>query len=266
MYKILLSFDTEEFDVPREKGVDIPLEESVRISSIGMTHILDILARHGVKATFFCTTNFAENAPDIMQRIINEGHEVAAHGCDHWNPLPSDVENSRRILRELTGCDILGYRQPRMFPVSEKEVARCGYLYNSSLNPTFIPGKYMHLSTPRRPFMQDGVLQIPASVTPRLRFPLFWLSYHHLPANTYLALAERTLRHDGYFTTYFHPWEFYDTTSRKDFKLSFVHNRRSGAPMVERLDMLIRRFLAMGAEFVTFTPFAREWMAELRKI
>lgn len=84
------------------------------------------------------------------------------------------------------------------FRCSESEIARQGYLYNSSLNPAFIPGRYMHLTEPRTCFMKEGVLQIPASVTPWLRFPLFWLSCHNLPAGLYRWLCRRTLRHDGY--------------------------------------------------------------------
>ncbi len=71
---ILLSFDTEEFDVPREQGVEISLERSMEVSVEGTTHILNILKENGVTATFFCTTTFAQNAPDVMKRIIEEGH------------------------------------------------------------------------------------------------------------------------------------------------------------------------------------------------
>ena len=67
---ILLSFDTEEFDVPRESGVDFSLEEAMKVSRHGAGRILDTLEANGVKATFFCTTNFAENAPEIMRRIV----------------------------------------------------------------------------------------------------------------------------------------------------------------------------------------------------
>ena len=67
---ILLSFDTEEFDVPREHGVDYPLDEAMKVSVYGTNRILDCLLRNDVKATFFCTTNFAENAPEVMKRII----------------------------------------------------------------------------------------------------------------------------------------------------------------------------------------------------
>ena len=91
---ILLSFDTEEFDVPREHGVDFPLDEAMKVSVYGTNRILDCLKKNGVKATFFCTSNFAENAPEVMRRIMDEGHEVAAHGCDHWQPQASDVKRN----------------------------------------------------------------------------------------------------------------------------------------------------------------------------
>lgn len=262
--KVLLSFDTEEFDVPRERGVDIPLAESVRISEFGTNRILDILERHKVNATFFCTTNFASNAPDTMKRIIALGNEIAAHGCDHWQPRPSDVGESRRVLRQLTGQPVLGFRQPRMFPVSDDAIRDAGYIYNSSLNPTFIPGHYFHLDKPRTPFMRDGVLQIPAGVTPLVRFPLFWLAYHHLPAGLYRSLALRCLRHDGYFTTYFHPWEFYPSGDHPELRMSWVHNRNAGPGMERRLEDLIVMFLRHGADFQTYTPFAKEKIHELQ--
>ena len=257
MAKILLSFDTEEFDVPREHGVEISLDESMKISIAGTNSILDVLLKHGVKATFFCTSNFVENAPDVMRRIIDEGHEVAAHGCDHWQPKPTDVTRSKEIIERLTGVTVHGYRQPRMFPVSNEEIARCGYVYNSSLNPAFIPGRYMHLTDPRTFFMKDGVLQIPAAVTPIARFPLFWLSYHHLPAGLYRRLAKRVANHDGYFATYFHPWEFFDLSSRPDLKMPYLIHHNSGANMADRLSELIAYFKQSRDEFVTYYEFAK---------
>jgi peptidoglycan/xylan/chitin deacetylase (PgdA/CDA1 family) len=68
---ILLSFDTEEFDVPREHGVSYTLQEGMEVSKEGTNRILDVLKENGVKATFFCTGNFAENAPEVMQRIMD---------------------------------------------------------------------------------------------------------------------------------------------------------------------------------------------------
>ena len=88
---ILLSFDTEEFDVPREHGVNYSLKQGMEVSVIGTNRILDVLKDNDVKATFFCTGNFVENAPETIQRIKDEGHELACHGVDHWEPKDTDV-------------------------------------------------------------------------------------------------------------------------------------------------------------------------------
>ena len=254
---ILLSFDTEEFDVPREHGVDISLEAGMRVSIEGTNRILDVLKQNNVKATFFCTGNFAENAPEVMQRIMDEGHEVACHGVDHSQPKATDFAMSKQIVERVTGRTVYGYRQPRMFAVSDEEIEKAGYRYNSSLNPAFIPGRYMHLREPRTWFMKGGVMQIPASVTPWLRFPLFWLSLHNLPERLYHWLVRRTLKHDGYFVTYFHPWEFYDLKEHPEFKMPYIIRNHSGREMVQRLDRLVKMLKNRQQTFVTFNEFVR---------
>lgn len=252
---VLLSFDTEEFDVPREHGVDFSLEEGMKVSVEGTNRILDMLRENEVKATFFCTGNFAIHAPEVLKRIMEEGHEVACHGVDHWDPKETDFARSKEIVESITGHKVYGYRQPRMFSVDESEIKRVGYLYNSSLNPAFIPGRYMHLAAPRTWFVKDGVLQIPASVTPWVRFPLFWLSLHNLPWTWYKMLANWTLRHDGYFVTYFHPWEFYELKAHPEFKMPFIIRNHSGQQMCERLDRLVKMLKARGYAFVTYNEF-----------
>ncbi len=253
---ILLSFDTEEFDVPREHGVDFTLEEGMKVSVEGTRRILDVLKTNGVRATFFCTGNFAEHAPEMVRRIVDEGHEVACHGVDHWQPKETDFARSKEIVERVAGRTVNGYRQPRMFPVVESEIKRAGYRYNSSLNPAFIPGRYMHLTAPRTWFVEDGVMQIPASVTPWLRFPLFWLSLHNLPEVLYHWMVRCTLRRDGYFATYFHPWEFYDLKEHPEFRMPFIIRNNSGRQMVQRLDSLIRMLKERRYEFITYNEFA----------
>ncbi|MBR8725257.1 polysaccharide deacetylase family protein [Bacteroides pyogenes] len=252
---ILLSFDIEEFDVPLEHGVDLAMEEQIRISTAGTETILDILKAKGVKATFFCTANFALRSAAVVRRIVDEGHELASHGYYHWTFHTEDLLRSKQALEELSGREIRGYRQARMMPVPEAGVFKAGYVYNSSLNPTFIPGRYMHLSAPRTFFMKAGVWQIPASVSPWLRFPLFWLSCHNLPFALYRWLCHRTLRHDGYLTTYFHPWEFYPLNNHPEFNLSFIVRNRSGEEMAKRLADWIDFFKGKEAVFATFSHF-----------
>ena len=263
---ILLSFDIEEFDGPREHGVDYSLEEGIQVSVDGTNRILDVLKANDVHATFFCTGNFAEHATDVMQRIVNEGHEVACHGVDHWQPKETDFALSKEIVERVAGVTVTGYRQPRMFPVVESEIRKAGYRYNSSLNPAFIPGRYMHLTTPRTWFMKDGVMQIPASVTPRIRFPLFWLSLHNLPERIYHWMVRRVLRHDGYFVTYFHPWEFYELKKHPEFNMPFIIRNHSGQEMVDRLDRLVKMLKSQNHQFITYNEFVNIHMQNTQKI
>ena len=256
--KVMLSFDAEEFDVPREHGVEWnALDEGMSVSRYGVNRILDCLKECGVRATFFCTTNFATHAPEVMDRILREGHEVASHGCDHWQPVPEHVIHSKRILERQLGIRIYGYRQPRMFPVDLRELRRQGYAYNASLNPAFIPGRYMHLNMPRTCFTEEGILQIPASVSPWLRIPMFWLSLHNFPLWLYQALCRRIIRHDGYFNTYFHPWEFYSLIDHPEFKLPFIIRNHSGQAMYDRLKAVITDLQSRGAEFCTYREYSQ---------
>lgn len=252
---ILLSFDIEEFDGPREHGVDYPFEEGMKVSIEGTKIILDILKSNDVRATFFCTGNFAMNAPDVMNRIVSEGHEVACHGVDHFEPKETDFEKSKEIVEAVTGVTVTGYRQPRMFPVSDSKIRMAGYEYNSSLNPAFIPGRYMNLKTPRTWFLEGDVVQIPASVTPLIRFPLFWLSLHNVPESIYQWMVRRVLKKDGYFATYFHPWEFYELNEHPEFKMPFIIKNHSGQEMAKRLDNLIKMLKNKGHKFITYNEF-----------
>lgn len=255
---VLLSFDTEEFDLPREHGVDISIDMSMSVSRYGTECILDTLKCNQIPATFFITGIFAKNAPDLVKRIVNEGHEVACHGVDHFAPQKTDFRESKRIVERTAGIRVYGYRQPRMFPVLNQEIKNAGYLYNSSLNPAFIPGRYMHLDTPRTYFMKEGVLQIPASVTPILRIPLFWLSNHILPCKLYYWLIKRTLKHDGYFNTYMHPWEFFPLNEHPEWKTQKIIKMNCGKKLQERLDRLIKELKKANLPFMTYTQFAKK--------
>ena len=251
MKKVCFSFDFEECDLPRERGVDFPIEEGMKVSAEGAHALLNVLDRHDVRATFFCTLNFAERAPGVMRRLCAGGHEIAAHGVDHFRQTPEDPFRSKEGLERLCGVEVVGYRQPRMFPVDDAALAKAGYRYNSSLNPAFVPGRYMHLTTPRTIFEKDGVTQVPASVTPWVRFPLFWLALHLLPERLYHAFAKRTLNHDGYFVTYFHPWEFSSLADRAaELKVPRLVRFNLGEPMVGRLDRLIAALASPDTEFI----------------
>jgi len=255
---ILLSFDIEEFDMPFEYERTISFEEQISISRKGTTIILDLLLKHQIKATFFSTVTFAKQVPDLIERIVKEGHELASHGVFHSQFEDKHLLESKLALEKLSGIIINGFRMPRMRDVNNQELFNSGYKYNSSLNPTWLPGRYNHLNKPRTTYKEEGILQIPASVSPILRFPLFWLSFHNLPLSVYQYLALKTIKKDRYLNVYFHPWEFTDLTDKEKFGFPGYVSKNTGHKMVKKFDQFIVSFLKSNLEFNTLSSYFLE--------
>jgi len=254
MKKVLLSFDIEEFDIPLEYGMSLPLKEQIGVSIEGANVILKILRENEIKATFFSTVVFASHAPEVIQRIGNEGHELASHGYFHSTFQNSHLAESKTELERLSGVSITGFRRARMMPVDIQEIQKAGYLYNSSLNPVYLPGRYNNFFKPRTSFMEQSVMQIPASATPFIRFPLFWLSFHNLPLRIYKTACAHTINFDSYLNIYFHPWEFTDLTNLSYGLPKFI-SKNSGDKMITRFSNLIRWMKKKGYSFNTFHEF-----------
>lgn len=250
---VLLSFDVEEFDLPREHRMEISLEEGMKVSAEGLVRILKVLEKTDVKATFFITGNFAKMRPDLVLKIRDAGYEVACHGVDHFKPRKTDITESKKIVEKTAGVKVTGYRQPRMFKISYKELKRRGYKYDSSVNPAFIPGRYNHLNAPRTPFMREDVLEIPTSVATLVRVPLFWLALHVFPVSLYVRMAKMSLKKTGYFATYFHPWEFASVLKKYKVVPGYI-KKNSGVELEKRLERVIVE-LDNYAEFVTYNEY-----------
>lgn len=62
--------------------------------------VLDILQKYNAKATFFCVGENAEKYPDIIAKILSEGHIIGNHSFNHLNGWKTSskiyVENIRR--------------------------------------------------------------------------------------------------------------------------------------------------------------------------
>jgi len=248
---IALSFDIEEFDLPAEHNKQIPLAEEIAISTEGLIKVLDLLKKYEIKATFFSTVTFAKSSTTVIERIVNEGHELASHGCSHSGFAVEDLKVSKDALEKLGGTVIQGFRMPRMMPIDESEVYRAGYIYDSSLNPTCIPGRYNNLCRPRSIHRVNGVWQIPASVSYPFRIPLFWISLHQFPLSIYRFLCNSALKKDGYLNIYFHPWEFYNHLDREELGVPEFIRKNSGDRLIERLDSFISYYINKKIPFVT---------------
>ena len=248
--KILLSFDVEEFDMPLEYNFNIAIEIQMEIGKKGLDNLMPILNDQNYNTTLFTTANFANHYPDSIKGL-SEKHEITSHTFYHSNFTTAHLLESRIRLEEIIQKPVKGLRMPRMRQVRVGDINEAGYSYDASIHPTWLPGRYNNFNLPRTNYREQGLIRVPASVSPNFRIPLFWLSFKNFPYALYIRLALQTLRKDGYLSLYFHPWEFTNITA---FGLPKYTTKGSDNELLDKLYRLLND-LNKQAEFVTMGDF-----------
>lgn len=78
--------------------------------------LLDVLARGGARATFFLLADRAERAPELVARILAEGHEIGLHGGDHQRLTTFPLWTAfRRTLQARARLEAVAGREVRLF-------------------------------------------------------------------------------------------------------------------------------------------------------
>ncbi len=192
--------------------------------------VLDLLAEHGLTATFFVLGWEARRRPGLVRRIVAEGHEVACHGYGHQliyrigpRAFREDIRQAKALLEDITGRPVNGYRAPSYSITAQSLWAldilvETGFTHDSSIVPTRhdfygIPG------APRFPYRVEtgagGLVEFPPS-TMRLRLgpvratvPVGGGGYLRLYplALTRWGLRRLNGREGQPFSVYVHPWE-----------------------------------------------------------
>ena len=65
--------------------------------------ILDTLKKHNIKAAFFLVGNYLEKEPELVKRIVKEGHIVGNHTYNH--PDMSKISNMESFKKEITSLE-----------------------------------------------------------------------------------------------------------------------------------------------------------------
>jgi peptidoglycan/xylan/chitin deacetylase (PgdA/CDA1 family) len=249
---ILLTFDVEEFDLPLEYGIAITHEEQMAVGKKGLDMIQEILNEPDINCTLFTTADFALKYPASIASLSMK-HEIASHTFFHSSFKIEDLKNSREVLEDIISDKVYGLRMPRMKKINAGVVKLAGYSYDSSINPTWIPGRYNNFRMPRTCYTENGIMKVPVSVSANFRIPLFWLSFKNFPYSYFKRISLQALRKDGYLSLYFHPWEFTDLTN---YNLPAIVKRKSGNELLEKLKRLIADLKKEG-EFSTVNSFLK---------
>ena len=146
----ILTFDLEEhfqasrFDSPMRRRFWSTSQSRVHVS---VERILELLAHHSTKATFFSLGWLAEQHPSVIREVSAAGHEIACLGYGHElvgaqtpQRFREDIRRAKDILEDVTGHQVVGFRAPSLSitahtPWALQIVAEEGFLYDSSVLP-----------------------------------------------------------------------------------------------------------------------------------
>ncbi len=190
------------------------------------THkILDLFAQHDAKATFFTLGWVAERYPDLIRRMVAEGHELASHGYSHVRvtqqtpeAFREDVIKTKQLLEDISGIEVVGYRAAS-YSINKTNMwaldvlGETGHKYSSSIYP-IKHDLYGVPDAPRfafRPLGEQGILEIPVTTLQVLGKKLpcggggFFRLYPYAFSRWALQHVNNADGESGMF--YFHPWE-----------------------------------------------------------
>lgn len=187
--------------------------------------ILALFARHQIQATFFTLGWMAERYPGMVRSIVAAGHELASHGYGHQRvsdltreEFQADVVRAKKLLEDLTGVAVIGYRAPS-FSIGSNNLwaldvlAETGHRYSSSIYP-IAHDHYGMPEAPRFPYRPQScptLLELPPTTVPLAgrNLPAAGGGYFRLlPYAASRWLIRRITEGEGQAAMfYFHPWE-----------------------------------------------------------
>jgi len=185
--------------------------------------LLEIFEKQNVKSTFFVLGWVAKRCPELIKAIVEQGHEIASHGYSHQRAtemtraeFTEDVEQSKKILEDVSGTQILGYRAPS-FSVNDSNtwiydvLVELGFKYSSSTYP-INHDLYGVPEWPRFAYQrEEGILEIPVPTIRKkevntgiggggyFRLYPYWLSKRRI--DKFHQQEQQP------YSFYFHPWE-----------------------------------------------------------
>lgn len=207
-----------------EKNIPVSRWDSMPVRVFDNTQkLLDLFEQHNATATFFLLGWVAERYPQLVKDIHQRGHEVASHGYNHTKAtsqtaaqFAADVRDTKALLEDLTGAEVLGYRAPS-FSIDKTnewafaELQQAGYKYSSSTYPVK-HDLYGTPDWPQQPYMRpEGIWECPMPILNMAgkQWPVAGGGYFRLlPYWLSKRLIDRYLDStNSPYMFYFHPWE-----------------------------------------------------------
>lgn len=222
--------------------------------------ILEILGQASVKATFFVLGYVADQFPNLIQRVADDGHEIALHGYHHQHvyrltldQFCRDVALGMEAVQQASGKKVIGFRAP-MFSINGstnwalQELCAMGFRYDSSVFPirNFYYGNPNAPRHPYRPLEGRAFMEFPLATVRiiGINWPVGGGFYVRTLPYQLIRAGIRHLNQEGQpAVMYVHPWEldleqrYYQVTFRE--RITHYHGRTS---LQNKLCRLIQDF------------------------
>ncbi len=223
--------------------------------------LLERMAAHRALGTFFTVGWVAERHPAMVKRIAAAGHELASHTYDHVRithqtpeAFRDSIRRTKRILEDLTGQAVLGFRAPSFSIVRGTEWAldlllEEGHVYDSSLFPVKRAG-YGYESGARDVHWIDRpagrLLEFPPATLRLLgrTLPAAGGAYFRILPPQLVHMALRSAESRGApGTFYIHPWEWDPGQPRLDVPLlTRIRHYAGQGGVMGRIERLLGAF------------------------
>jgi polysaccharide deacetylase family protein (PEP-CTERM system associated) len=244
---LILTFDIEDWftngrsiKIDRWENYDLRVEQNVY-------QILSLLEEKKQKGTFFILGWVAEKLPQLIREVHNQGHEIASHGYSHelvytqtQEIFREDVYKSKKILEDLVGAQVHGYRAPcfSITPWAIDILRKEGYMYDSSIslnsfnrfnqNIDIQNNSNENIFEIRKDFYE---IMLPSYQIGSINIPWGGGGYFRLyPFKIYQSGLRKIKSKNTPFTFYLHPYE-----------IDFDQPRVQGVGVIER----IRRYYGL---------------------
>ena len=260
----VFSVDVEEFFQVNAFESTVTRDDWASFDSrldVGMDALLQLLSDANAHGTFFTLGWVADRRPDIVRRIVAEGHELASHGYWHRRVVTQspadfreDIRRAKQSLENAAGTAVLGYRAPSFSIIRESEwaldvLSEEGYRYDSSRFPIYRRGygsPHVPLNAHVIQTAAHKLLELPLTVLEigRARFPAAgggWFRQfpEGLVASAFRQREERGA--SGMF--YIHPWELDPEQPRLPVSwLTSIRHYRGLGVTRDRIARLLRAF------------------------
>ncbi len=242
--------------------------------------VLEMLAAHGVRATFFVLGWVAKRRPGLVREIVAGGHEVGSHSHMHrliYELTPAefrqDTTEASDAIAQACGVRPRAYRAPS-YSITTKSLwalevlVECGFTHDSSIYPIShdrygIPGFPRHagmVATQSGPIFEVPIATI--RMSNGSASPVGGGAYLRLLPYCYTAAGIRRINRESMpACIYFHPWELDSGQPRLiQGVLSRLRTYAGIGAMPRKLDRLLREFQFSNME--TVYPFAGQGVAQ----